>query len=109
MEQEVIKKKIWNIMPKWLKIVLITLSIITVVFWLGFLLYWILEIFRKFLVLISDKKGFWIFIVLFIIFSITVLILMQFVWGLNPFGKLYDNLINLINNIRDMLAEKIKS
>lgn len=75
-------------MPKWLKIILYTLLTITLVYWLILFIYKFLELLRIVIHWCSDKRNWWTFVGCILILGVGSLLLAQFVFGLDPFGKL---------------------
>ena len=83
-------KKLWLVLPTWMKKVLIALSIITVVYWVLWALYNTLHAIRALLHWITDQTVFNIILLIIIGVSIVAFIYAQFVLGLDPVGKFID-------------------
>lgn len=99
--ENVTKTSFFSRLPKWLKITLIIISILTLVYWVGFIVIKILSLVRFILQEISKKEHYWFFIVTMLVVGIVALLLSQYVFGLDPFGKIgdwctetYDKIIN---------------
>lgn len=93
--------------PKPIKVLLYITLIVTCVYWIGTIIYYVLEALRWVLHNATDKKLWWITLCIILACVITVLCLMQYKWGLNPFGKFMEWLNNLIDNIRESMSNKI--
>jgi hypothetical protein len=74
-------------LPKWFKVVVKTLLIITVIYWLAILVYKIVDGVRAFLHFISSKNNWWMFMVCMVVMAVVWLLLAQYYFGLDPFGK----------------------
>lgn len=92
-----IKKHWYSGLPKWLKIVLLILSIITLVYWFGFMLYQILKGFRVIGAYIFEQRNYWTFILCVFLIIISALLIAQFYYNLNPFGKFINWLTGLFD------------
>lgn len=95
-------------LPKWLRIILIILSILTMVYWIGYITYKILCGVRVFGAFIFDKRNYWTFLTCIAILLIGTLLVAQFALGLDPIGKAYQYIIDQFNNLRDIIGNKIK-
>lgn len=95
-------------LPKWLRITLIVLSILTMVYWIGYITYKILCGVRIFGAFIFDKRNYWTFLTCIAILLIGTLLVSQFALGLDPIGKAYQYIINQFKNLRDIIGNKIK-
>lgn len=105
--EKVVKQTLFSKMPKWLKTILIILSILTLVYWVGFVVIKILSALRFILQEISKKEHWWFFIVTMLIVGIVALLLSQFVFGLDPFGKLASWCCEIFDNIKDAFIDWI--
>ena len=85
--EQVLKKHWYSGFPKWLKAILLVISIITVIYWLGFLVYQILKAVRCVFAYIFEKEHYWTFIICLFLIFISALLVAQFYYGLDPFGK----------------------
>lgn len=101
------KNGFWGKLPLILKIILILLSIVTVVFWVFFLVYHIINLLRAVIHFLTEKKAFWVFIICIVICGIIGLLFAQFYFGLDPFGKAYNWLLDKINIIKQWLVNKL--
>lgn len=86
-------KKLWLVMPSWMKKVFIVLSIVTVVYWVLWALYNALHGIRFFLHWLTDKTVFNVILLIIIGVSIGAFIYAQFVLGLDPIGKFQEWLL----------------
>lgn len=90
-------------LPKFLKVLLIILLTLTCVYWIGLFIYKILEAIRKFVHWVSDKRNWWTFLMCIFILAIGSLLLAQFYFDLDPFGKLVNNIVEKWNDFREYL------
>ena len=98
------KSKIPRII-KWLLYILLT---ITIIYWIIIMTYKLLDLMRRFLHFVSDKKNWWTFVCCVCILLIGTFIVAQFVLGLDPFGKFINSIKEMIDNIRNAIGEAIK-
>lgn len=91
-------------MPKFLKILIEVLLTLTCVYWIGVLIYKILEGLRIFMHWTSDKRNWWTFLMCVAILVVGGLIIAQFFLGLDPFGKMWQGILNTFNNFRNWLS-----
>lgn len=96
-------------MPRWLKILIDVLIIVTVVYWLGYTIYKILDVLRMFLHAVSEKKIWWVAIVILLGCTITTLCILEFCTDVKPFTMLGNWIVSLYNDARDILAGFIDS
>ena len=108
MSVEQVKIPFFRRLPKWLRIILIILSILTMVYWIGYITYKILCGVRVFGAFIFDKRNYWTFLTCIAILLIGTLLVAQFALGLDPIGKAYQYIIDQFNNLRDIIGNKIK-
>lgn len=97
--QAAIKKHWYSGLPKWLKAVLLIISIITVVYWFGFMVYQILKGIRVIGAYIFEQRNYWTFILCLFLIVISALLIAQFYYGLDPFGKFIDWLTGLFDSL----------
>lgn len=103
--QVVTKTTLFSKLPKWLRIVIIILSIITVIYWAILLIYKILKINRIIMEYVFKEDHYWTFVICLIMILISALLLSQFVFGLDPFGKFINSIIEKINEIKNNLIK----
>ncbi len=96
-------------LPKWLKWLLYIVITITCIYWLGVMLYKLLEALRKFLHWASDKRNWWTFLTCIFILLIGSLLISQFALGLNPFGKFINWIVNQWTEFRNWLGSIVSS
>ena len=105
MENEVIenvmKKSLFSKLPKWLKVILVIISVLTLVYWVGFIVIKILSAIRFILQEISKKEHWWFFVVTMLLVGIVALLLSQFVFGLDPFGKIATWCVSIFDKVKD--------
>lgn len=110
MEQVVInevKRSLFHKLPKWLQVVLLTLSIITVVYWLGFVVYKLLCAIRCIGAFIFEKRNYWTFLVCILILLIGTFIVAQFILGLDPWGHFSNWVVDRFNELKGFIIEAI--
>lgn len=90
---------------KWLLYILLT---ITMIYWIIMLVYKILELIRRFVHFVSDKRNWWTFVGCVIILLIGTFVVAQFVLELDPLGKFITSVNNMIDNIRNSIGNAIK-
>ena len=98
------KSKIPRII-KWLLYILLS---ITIIYWIIIMAYKLLDLMRRFLHFVSDKKNWWTFVCCVCILLIGTFIVAQFVLGLDPIGKFINSIKEMIDNIRNSIGEAIK-
>lgn len=94
-------------LPKWLKILIYIAITITLVYWLGLLVYEFLEALRKLLHWTSEQRNWWTFLTCIFILGIGSLLIAQFALGLDPFGKIVKWFIDRWNDLRQLIGDKI--
>ena len=90
---------------KWLLYILLT---ITIIYWIIIMAYKLLDLMRRFLHFVSDKRNWWTFVCCVGILLIGAFIVAQFVLGLDPMGKFINSIKETIDNIRNAIGEAIK-
>lgn len=100
-----VKTSRFSRLPKWLRVVLLTLSILTVVYWLGFLIYKLLCAVRVIGAFIFDKRNYWTFLICIVILLVGSLLMAQFYFGLDPFGKMAAWFVQKWDEFREILIE----
>lgn len=105
---QVAKHSWFSSLPKWIRSVLIVISIVTVVYWIFFLIYITLNTIRKIGAFIFETRNYWTFLCCILILGVGALLLAQFYFGLDPFGKISDWAVNTFNEIRNIIAGYIK-
>ena len=98
-----VKKHWYSNLPKFLKVILFILSIITVVYWLVILFYKILELVRLIGAFIFDKHNYWTLISCIIILFIGSVLIAQFVLELDPVGKATDLIVDKFNDLKRLI------
>lgn len=101
------KQSWFSKLPKWLRIILLILSIVTVIYWLGFAIYKILEAVRIVMAYIFEKRNYWTFLICILILIVGSLLIAQFYFQLDPFGKLANWFIEKWNELREWLSNII--
>ena len=101
---EILKKHWYSNFPRWLKIVLLIASIITVIYWLGVMIYKILCAIRVMGAFIFEKRNYWTFICCVAILLIGSLIMAQGLLGLDPIGKALNYLSAQLEVLREYIG-----
>lgn len=105
---EVMTRTTWfSRLPKWLRVVLMVISIITLVYWVGFALYKILEAIRIIMAYIFEKRNYWTFLICILLIAIGGLLLGEFYFGLEPFNKIAQWFVDLYESVREWLRSLI--
>ena len=94
--------------PRIIKCLLYVLLTITIIYWIIIMAYKLLDLMRRFLHFVSDKKNWWTFVCCVCILLIGTFIVSQFVLGLDPVGKFINSIKEMIDNIRNAIGEAIK-
>lgn len=109
---EEVKKHWYSKLPKWLQFILLIISLITLVYWLGFAIYKLLDAIRAIGAFIFDKRNYWTFLTCILILVVGSILLAQYYFNLDPFGKFvewFNNwLTETVTNLREYLGELIK-
>ena len=106
---DIVKKLHWySNFPKWLKVVLLIISILTLVYWLGLITFKILSAIRYVGAFLFDKRNYWTFIVTLLIIGISAILLAQFYFNLDPIGKLLNWAEQVFNDLRNSISDIIK-
>ena len=103
----ILKKHWYSNFPKWLKLLLFFISIITMVYWVGLVTYKILCAIRIVGSFIFEKRNYWTFLCCIAILIIGSFIMAQFVLGLDPYGKIVEELNKFWDTIIIKLNEII--
>lgn len=100
----VVKKSTWYArLPKWLRVLLLIASIVTIFYWICFCVYWILKFIQIIGSFIFDKNHYWVFLITIILSTLTMLIIAQ-ICGFNPFGKMFDFFKDKFEWIRETIG-----
>ena len=103
-----LNKHWYSDLPKWLKAILLIISLITMVYWAGFMIYKILCGIRVIGAFIFEKRNYWTFLGCILILGIGALLLAQFYFGLQPFENFIAWIENLWDQLRNWVSELIK-
>lgn len=107
MIEQVVKTSLFSRLPSWLRFILIVLSIVTMVYWLGFIVYKLLSAIRCIGAFIFESRNYWTFLCCILILVVGSLLIAQFYLGLNPFGELWEWFMNEITYLRDSFISMI--
>jgi hypothetical protein len=104
MYDEIVKRawyrRFYDNLPKWAKVLVMVLTILTLVWWVGLFIYKFLCLFRVIGEFIFDKRNYWTFLVCILILGIGSLLVAQFLLGLDPIGNVINWFIDRFNEIR---------
>ena len=101
---KIITKTWFDRLPKWLRVILLLISIVTLVYWLGFMIYKILSAIRVIGAYIFEKRNYWTFLCCILILIVGGLLLAQYYFNLDPFGKLLEWFNGQIEALREYLG-----
>lgn len=96
-------------LPKWLKLLIDIALTLTVIYWLGYMFYKIVDILRIFLHTLTEKKIFWIEFGVVVVAFLGVTLFLQFNTEIKVYTNLYNDLLDIFNISRDFIADKIHS
>ena len=100
------RQSFFSKLPKWLRVLLIIASIVTLVYWVGFLLYKILCAIRVIGAFIFDKRNYWTFLGCIVILLVGTLLVAQFLLGLDPIGQIKEFILEKIEIIKEFIINK---
>ena len=110
-EDEIIKKRlayrIGDKMPKAIRIIYYILLTITLVYWIYRLTTSILDLIQKIGSFLFEKRNYYTFVVCILILCVGIFIASQFIFNLDPIGKMGNWFINKWNDLRHWCAEII--
>lgn len=99
--------RLWDKLPKWLRFILILISIVTVIYWVGFTIYKLLDAIRAIGAFIFNKRNYWTFLCCILILVIGSLLVAQYYFNLDPFGKIAEWFISVWQQIKETIASYI--
>lgn len=99
--------RLWDKLPKWLRFILILISIVTVIYWVGFMIYKLLDAIRAIGAFIFNKRNYWTFLCCILILVIGSLLVAQYYFNLDPFGKIAEWFISVWQQIKETIASYI--
>lgn len=94
-------------LPRVLKVLIYALLTITCVYWLGMMIYKILETIRIFINWTSTRRNWWTFLMCILIVVVGGIIVAQFFLGLNPIGNFLEQMKNWWQEIKADFVEAI--
>ena len=95
-------------LPKGLRIVVYVVISVTIVGWILFILAQFIEILRKILHWITDRRIFWVGFYACVILAVGTFLVAQFVLKLGWWEKLMDVFNGWVKSVREMLGDKIR-
>ena len=105
---QVLKKEHWySKFPKWVKILLLIVSVVTMIYWLGLIVYKILCAIRVIGAFVFEKRNYWTFLCCILILLVGSLIMAQGVLGLDPIGKATEFIIEKWQYLKEVIVDKI--
>ena len=102
-----IKKHWYSNFPKWLKAVLLIISIITLIYWVGVIIFKILSGIRVIGAFLFEQRNYWTFLMCILILIVGSLLIAQFALDMNPFGKFYEWILSKIQEVRSSIGNTI--
>ena len=96
-------------MPSWLKVLINIFLTITVVYWLGYFIYKILNLVRLFLHTMTKKEIYWVSLGIIFICAIITLFILEFNTDIKPFTQMWEWLCSIFNVTRDKIADVLHS
>ena len=96
-------------LPSWLKLLINIVLTLTVVYWLGYMIYKIVDIVRLFIHTFTEKKYFWLNFGIVAIALFSCCLYLQYNTDFKPFTELYNKLLDLYNITRNNIADLIHS
>ncbi len=106
-EQVLKSVRFFDKMPKWLRVLLIVLSIITIIYWAIWLAFHIWKYTGKALHWISDPRNWWIYTSVILILVVGGLLLAQFCSDIKPFTHLWNNIVELYDSLKEKIISRI--
>lgn len=101
------KRSIYHKLPKWAQFILKVLSIITVVYWLGYLVYKLLSAIRSIGAFIFEARNYWTFLCCILILVVGTFIAAQCYLGLDPLGQVGNWFIDRWQDFKNILIEAL--
>lgn len=99
--------RIGDRMPKPIRIIYYIILGITLIYWLYRFIAGVLSFIQKLGSFVFEKHNYYTFVVCILILAIGILLASQFIFGLNPFGKVCDWFVDKWNDIRQWGVELI--
>ena len=96
-----------SVMPRWLQILIEVVLTLTVVYWLGYIIYKMIDILRIFLHSMTEKKIWWVSLCIITICAIITLLILEFATDIKPFTHFGAWVVTMYNNVRNSLANLI--
>lgn len=87
-------------MPKPIRVIYYVLLAITLVYWAYRLIALTLDLIQKIGLFIFEKRNYYTFVICLIILGVGILLASQFIFDLDPFGKLVNWIVNKWNDFR---------
>ncbi len=104
---EPLRVSLFSRLPKWLRVTLFILSVVTVVFWATKLFYKVWGAIGTFLHFLTEKRNWWTYTFCIVLIIVGSLIVAQFFLELNPFGKAWNGVTEYVNNFIETLKMKL--
>lgn len=96
-------------LPSWLKVLINIALTVTVVYWLGYFIYKILNLVRLFLHTMTKKEIYWVSLGIIFICAIITLFILEFNTDIKPFTQMWEWLCSIFNVTRDKIADVLHS
>ena len=96
-----------SIMPRWLQILIEILLTLTVVYWLGYIVYKLIDILRILLHSMTEKKIWWVSLTIILGCTIATLLILEFTTDIKPFTQFGNRIVMVYAQIRNYLGSLI--
>lgn len=94
-------------LPRWFRILLLVVSIITMVYWVALITYKMLCAIRVIGAFIFEKRNYWTFLFCIAILIFGTLLVAQLFLGLDPVGKIWEYILNQYEQLKETIVNKI--
>lgn len=96
-----------GMIPRWLKVLIKILLIITVIYWFTILIYKLIDLIRSILHFITEKNNWWMFVICLVVLVVGAILLGEYYFGLEPFAKIEAWFLEIVEQVRNFIRSKI--
>lgn len=100
--------RIGDKMPKPIRVIYYVLLGITLIYWTYRLIALILDLIQKVGVFVFDKRNYYTFVICLIILGVGILVASQFIFGLDPFGKSLNWVVDKYNDLKNSIINLLE-
>ena len=100
--------RIGDKLPKPIRVIYYIILAITLVYWLYRFSKFILDLIQKIGSFAFEKRNYYTFIICLIILGIGILLASQFIFGLNPFGKSLNWVVDKYNDLKNLIINLLE-